>query len=188
MKRTIGAVAALALTAGLAWAAVKAQDGMPEMPKPQKEHEFLKQFEGTWESTNSFRMGADQEWMESKSKDVSRMIGGFWLLTESKGEFAPGMSFEGSGSTGYDPYKKKYVSTWIDNMNPTLSVGEGAMDAAGKVMTTTIQGTDCATGKPCTMRMTQEFKDKDTLHWSMYMTGKDGKEFEAMKAVSKRKK
>ena len=73
-------------------------------------------------------------------------------------------------------------------MSPALNVGEGTVDAAGKVMTTTIQGTDCQTGKPCTMRMIQEFKDNDTLLWTMYATGKDGKEFESMKAESKRKK
>jgi hypothetical protein len=188
MKRTIGAVAALALSAGLAWAAVRAQEGMPEMPKPEKEHEFLKKFEGTWESVNQMRMAGDQKWMESKSADTSRMIGDFWLITESKGDMMPGMPFEGLGSTGYDKYKKKYVSTWVDSINPTLNVGEGTLDAAGKVMTTTMQGTDCESGKPCTMRMTQEFKDNDTLVWSMYMKGKDGQEFEAMKAVSKRKK
>lgn len=188
MKRTIGVAVALALTAGLAWAAVRFQEGMPDMPKPQKEHEFLKKFVGTWESANQWRMTADDKWTESKSTDTSRMVGGFWLISDSKGDMGGGMMFEGLGTTGYDTYKKKYVSTWIDSMNPTLNVGEGTVDAAGKVMTTIIQGTDCSTGKPCTMRMTQEFKDNDTLAWSMFMTGKDGKEFEAMKAESKRKK
>jgi hypothetical protein len=184
MKRTIGAVAGLAVCAGLAWAAAR-QEGMPEMPKPQKEHEFLKQFEGTWDSTISFRMAADQKWMEEKGTETNRVVGGFWLLSESKGSMM-GAPFTGVGQTGYDPYKKKYVSTWIDSFTPCLSVGEGSME--GNVLITRISGTDCETGKPCTMTMTQEFKDKDTLHWSMKMSGKDGKEFEGMKGVSKRKK
>ncbi|HZN62103.1 MAG TPA: DUF1579 domain-containing protein [Planctomycetota bacterium] len=183
MKKTIGAVACLALCAGLVWAA-RGQEGMP-MPKPQKEHEILKQFEGNWDSTVSFRMSADQQWTASKGVESNRVIGGFWLISESKGDMM-GMPFTGIGQTGYDPYKKKYVSTWVDSFSPVLSVGEGTFD--GKVLTTSINSTDCETGKPCTMTMTQEFKDKDTVLWSMRMNGKDGKEFECMKGESKRKK
>ena len=187
MKRTIVTVSALALAAGLTWAAVRAQEGMPPMPKPQKEHEFLNQFVGTWDSTMKMRMTADQPWMETKGSDTYSMLGGFWLVYESKGDMM-GMPFKGLGATGYDPYKKKYVSTWVDNMGPCLSVGEGTLDATGKVLTTTVSGTDCETGKPCTFRIVQELKDNDTCTFSFFMTGKDGKEFEGMKGESKRKK
>ncbi|HKS16052.1 MAG TPA: DUF1579 domain-containing protein [Planctomycetota bacterium] len=183
MKRTIGVTVSLALAAGLAWAATAATT--QEMPKPQKEHEFLKQFEGTWDSSISFRMTGEAEWTASKGTESNRLVGGFWLISESKGDMM-GMPFTGIGQTGYDPYKKKYVSTWVDSFTPVLSVGEGTMK--GNVLTTTIASTDCETGKPCTMTMTQEFKDKDTLAWSMRMNGKDGKEFECMKGESKRKK
>ena len=181
MKRTIGAVVGLAVAAGLTWAAVSPRQ---EFPKPQKEHDFLKRFEGTWETSITFRMSPDQEWTTSKGTETSRMIGGFWLVSESKGEFM-GMPFQGLGTTGYDPYKKKYVSTWVDNFGPCLSVGEGTV--SGDVMTGTVNGTD-ETGKPMTMKMKQEFKDKDTVVWSMTSVGKDGKEFESMKGESKRKK
>jgi hypothetical protein len=185
MKKTFGAVAALALSAGLTWAAVRSQE--PQMPKPQKEHEFLQHFVGTWEGASKFRMAADQPWMESKGIETNTMLGGFWLVSEMKSEMF-GQPWRGLGTTGYDPYKKKYVSTWVDSMMPCLSVGEGTVDAAGKVMSVTISSTDCESGKPCTMRMTQEIKDKDTTTWSMFMTGKDGKEFECMKGESKRRK
>ena len=186
MNRTLGAVAGLALCAGLAWA-MKAQEGMPDMPKPQKEHEFLKQFVGTWDSTMKFRMASDQAWTETKGSDSYVMLGGFWLVCETKGDMM-GQPFRGLGTTGYDPYKKKYVSSWVDSMGPCLSVGEGTVDAGGKIMTTTVSATDCETGKPCTFRIVQELKDKDTCTFSFFMTGKDGKEFEGMKGESKRKK
>jgi hypothetical protein len=186
MKRTIGAVSALALGAGLVWAAARAQEGFP-MPKPSKEHEFLKQFEGSWESTAKFRMSADQPWSESKGTETNRMMGGFWLVSEWKGDMM-GQTFQGIGATGYDPNKKKYVGSWVDSMAPYLSTGEGTLDAGGKVLTTQVASTDFMTGKPCTMRMVQEIKDKDTTSWSMYMTGKDGKEFLCMSGESKRKK
>ena len=186
MKRTITAVSALALCAGLVWAAARVQEG-PPMPKPQKEHEFLKQFEGTWDSVSKFRMADGQPWIEAKGTESNRMIGGFWLLSTWKGDMF-GQPWEGTGATGYDPYKKKYVGSWVDSMMPCLSTGEGTVDASGKIMTTIISSTDCESGKPCTMRMVQEIKDKDTTVWSMHMTGKDGKEFECIKGESKRKK
>lgn len=185
MKRTICAVVAVALSAGLAWA-VRTQEG-PPMPKVEKEHVFLKKFAGNWDSTTSFRETAQQAWTESKGNESCRMLGEIWLVSEWKGDMA-GMTFEGLGTTGYDPYKKKFVSTWVSNMEPVLATGEGSMDAAGKVLTTTINSTNCKTGKPCTGRMTQEFKDKDTVVWVVFMTGDDGKEFECMKGESKRKK
>jgi hypothetical protein len=181
MKRTIGATAALALAAGLAWAATGTAQ---EMPKPQKEHEFLKQFVGTWDSTLQFRMSPEMDWTASKGTETNRMLGGFWIVSENKGEMM-GMPFQGLGTTGYDPYKKKYVSTWVDSFGPCLSVGEGTL--AGEKLTTLVSGTD-ETGKPMKMTMVQEFKDKDTMAWSMTTTGKDGKEFECIKGESKRKK
>ena len=181
MKRTIGAVLVLALAAGLTWAAVSPRQ---EMPKPVKEHEFLKRFVGAWDSTITFRMTPDAEWSTSKGTETSRMMGDFWLVSESKGDFM-GMPFQGLGTTGYDPYKKKYISTWVDNFGPCLSVGEGTV--TGDAMTSTVNSTD-ENGKPMTMKMKQEFKDKDTVVWSMTMAGKDGKEFESMKGESKRKK
>ena len=185
MKRTITAVSALALAAGLVWAA-RAQEGF-QMPKTEKEHEYLKQFAGDWDSATSFRETAEQKWMESKGTESCRMIGDFWVISEWKGDMG-GMTMQGIGTNGYDPYKKKFVSTWISNIEPVLGTGEGTLDTAGKVLTTKISSTDCKTGKPSEGRMTQEFKDKDTVVWVMYMTGKDGKEFECMKGESKRKK
>ena len=185
MKTILGAVAAVALTAGLAWAAVKSQE--PKMPTPGPEHAFLKQFVGEWDSATKFRMGADQAWMESKGTESNRLLGGFWLVSEWKGDMM-GQAFQGLGNTGYDPTKKKYVGTWIDSMMPYLSSGEGSVDASGKTLTMTITSTDCETEKPCTMRMVQTVKDANTVVWSMHMTGKDGKEFECMSGTSTRKK
>jgi hypothetical protein len=183
MKRLITTAVALALAAGIGWAA-RSQE-KPEMPKPAKEHEFLKKFEGTWEARMSMRHAPDQPWVDARGTEQARMIGDFWVVSEWKSDPSE-MPMQGLSTTGYDPIKKKYVVTWIGNMSPALSVGDGKVD--GKVMTTEVKSTDCQTGKPLEMKMTQEFKDKDTLVWSMTMKDKDGKEFECMKGESKRKK
>jgi len=182
--KTLIATVTLAAAAALTWAA-RVQD-KPDMPRPVKEHEFLKKFEGSWDSKMSMRHAPDQPWMECKGTEQARMYGDFWVVSEWKTESSE-MPMQGLASTGYDPFKKKYVVTWIGSTSPALSAGEGTVDASGKILTTEVKSTDCQTGQPMSMTMVQEFKDNDTVAWTMRMKGKDGKEFECMKGESKRR-
>jgi len=185
MKKTLCALATLGVAAGFAWSAGRFQEGQ-DMPKPDKEHAFLKKFAGKWEGTMSMREAADQPWKECKGTEQARMMGEFWAIGEWKAESAE-MPMQGIAITGYDPVKKKYVVTWIDSLMPSFTLGEGTVDKSGNILTTEVKTTDCRTGEPVTMTMVQEFKDKDKQVWSMRMKGKDGKEFECMKGESKRR-
>ncbi len=46
-----------------------------------------------------------------------------------------GKPFQGVGITGYDNFKKKYVSFWIDNMGTGMLTSEGGADAEAKMIT-----------------------------------------------------
>jgi len=46
-----------------------------------------------------------------------------------------GMPFEGIGINGYDNLKKKFVSTWIDNMGTMIVMSTGTFDPATKTFT-----------------------------------------------------
>lgn len=144
-----------------------------EMPKPQKEHELLRQFEGQWEATSrSFLTSAKAE--ECQGAESARMgYDGFWLTIDFKGEVR-GKPFQGYGTMGYDPRKTKYVMTWIDNMSPYSLWAEGDADAAGKVFTFISDGCDPETGKPARMRSVFEIKDADHRTLTFYAFGKDG--------------
>jgi hypothetical protein len=148
--------------------------------KPGPEHQKLKKFEGDWDATVSF-MGSD-----SKATATYKMdLGGLWLFLSFHGEFA-GQKFEGRGTTGYDPIKKKYVGTWVDSMSPSLTVTEGAFGKDGKTYTETAEGIGMD-GKPMKMKWFYEFKDADTLLFTMYSVN-DGKDQEMFKISYKRKK
>jgi hypothetical protein len=150
-----------------------------EPAKAGPEHEMLKKLAGDWDATVSF-MGS-----ESKATSHSEVgLGGLWLLTEFKGEFA-GAPFAGRGTMGYDPAKKKYVSTWVDSMSASIMFSEGSFDADGKTFTETGSGTG-PDGKPTKWRNVHEFQSNDKAVFTMYMTT-DGKEAESFKITYQRK-
>ena len=47
------------------------------------------------------------------------------------------MQFKGMGIEGYDNAKKKFVSSWIDNMGTGIQFSEGTYDPATKTFTYT---------------------------------------------------
>jgi hypothetical protein len=152
----------------------------PTVPGPGPEHELLKKFAGDWDATVTF------QGKESKAVSHNRVtLGGLWLVVHYKGEFA-GAPFEGMGATGYDPAKKKYVSTWIDSMSPSLMVMEGDFDKEHKTYTETGEGPG-ADGKPTKMKSVYEFQGDDTMVFTMYSIV-DGKDQEAFRIAYRRKK
>jgi Protein of unknown function (DUF1579) len=157
----------------------RADEAQP--PKPGPEQELLKQMAGEWDATVAF-MGKEQ-----KGSAVYKLgFGGFWLTEDFKGEFG-GHQFEGRGTTGYDPIKKKYVSTWIDSASPSMMVMEGNFDKDGTTYTETGEGPAGIEGKSQKLKSVFEFKDKDTFVFTMYEVA-DGKPTEMMKITYKRKK
>jgi hypothetical protein len=152
----------------------------PPVPKPGPEQKMLHKFEGTWDGKVSF-MGA-----ESKGTATYKMgVGGFFLFLEYRGEFG-GEKFEGRGTTGYDPLKKKYVSTWVDSMGPSIIMMEGAFSKDGKTYTETGEGPGMD-GKQVKMKSVYEFKDDDTILFTMSNSA-EGKDQAFLKITYTRKK
>lgn len=159
-----------------------AQEGFTP-PKPGMEHEQLKKLEGTWDATVKMP-GADKE---SKGTMTSKMeLGGIWMVSNFKADFG-GLPFEGKGMDTYDAAKKKYVGVWVDSMSTTPMVSEGTYDKDKKTLTMVADapGPD---GKPAKYRMVSEYKDMDNYTFTMYVSGKDGKENLMMTIAYKRKK
>ena len=90
---------------------------MPAMPKPGPEHAVLKDEAGSWDATVESFAAPGQPPMLSKGIETGTMVGGFWLVSDFKSEMM-GQPFLGHSTLGFDPAKKKYVSTWIDSMTP----------------------------------------------------------------------
>ncbi len=112
---------------------------MPQMPSPVKEHEWLQKFVGEWES--EFEMSCDpgQPPMTTKGTEVTRMIGGFFIIADGRSEMM-GAPFDSVLTLGYDPRKQKYVGTWVDSISGYLWLYEGEVDATGKILTLDTEG------------------------------------------------
>ncbi len=167
-------------------AAVHAQE-LPQLPGPEKEHQWLAQFVGEWSTKSRADMGPGQPAMECEGSISSRMIGGFWVLNEVKGDMA-GTEMVGIQTVGYDPAKKKYVGTWVDSMVNHMWRYEGTVDATGKIFTLEAEGPNfMAEGKLTKFQDIYEFKSADEMALSSRMLGDDGKWITFMTGTAKRK-
>jgi hypothetical protein len=160
---------------------------LPKFPGPVKEHEFLHQFVGEWESEMESEMGPGQPAMKCKGTMTSRMLGGFWVISESKTDMM-GQTMNGIQTIGYDPAKKKYVGTWVDSMLNLMWQYEGSVDSTGKTLTLEAEGPNfMAEGKTTKFRDAYEFKSKDHIVATSSMLA-DGKWITFMNGNIRRKK
>jgi hypothetical protein len=161
-----------------------AQDA-PEFPKPQKEHQILKQFEGDWDATCRMigKTGTDKEEAQSKGHEVAKVsYGGFWMVMEFTGE-AHQKSFDGRGTIGYDPVKQKYVLTWIDSLNPRMMTAEGTADKDGRTLTFYGECVDPSDKKQTQEKLVFEFRNADTRTLTFSKGGPDVKEQKGMEIL-----
>lgn len=130
MRRTHTIAAVLAagtLTVAAARPALFQQEEM-QMPQPTPEHAELQKHVGEYEGTLTYFQPGMEE-MSTTAQETVTSAGPFWTVSNFTCDFM-GMPYEGHGCSGYDPVKKKYIGTWIDNMSSYLAVMEGEHDAA----------------------------------------------------------
>ncbi len=185
MNRKIAAACGSFLFAGIVARALP-QDG-PPLPKPQKEHEWLRQLVGEWDAEGEACMEPGKPPIQIKGTESSRMIGGFWAVFEHRGDFM-GSPFTGIMTLGYDPERKKYVGTWIDSMGSYLWRYEGTLDASGRILTLDSEGPCHETpGKLAKYRESIEIKDKDRKHFVSKIE-RNGQWVTGMTMTSRRRK
>lgn len=147
---------------------------LPEMPAPQKEHQWLNQLAGEWETEGEIHMEPGKPPIKSTGTERARMLGGFWLIANLQGKFME-MSMEARLTLGYDPEQEKYVGTWIDSMNSYLWNYEGVVDDTGKILTLDTEG-PCPQrgGKLSKFKEVVEIKNRDEREFTSSIQEEDG--------------
>jgi hypothetical protein len=169
-------------------ASMLAAQEAPEFPQPQMEHEWLRQFVGEWEAESQAAAAPGQPAMTCKGTMRSRMLGGFWVISEVQTDMM-GTKVNAIQTVGYDPEKKKYIGTWVDSMMNHLWKYEGSVDESGKKLTLEAEGPNfLAAGKTAKFRDTYEFKSPDHLVTTAQMQGDDGQWMTFMSGHARRKK
>jgi hypothetical protein len=142
---------------------------------PGAEHALLAAKAGTWalKVTMWSAEGAPPQVSDATS-EMTMILGGRYLQDATHGSFN-GMPFEGRGLTAYDNMKKKFVSTWIDNMGTGMMVTEGTYDPASKTFSYLGLSPDVVTGKYVPMKGVEKSTGSDQWTGEMYNKTKDGK-------------
>jgi hypothetical protein len=129
MKKLITISLALAL---LMIVRVRAADETPQMPQPQKEHEWLKQLAGEWD----LDMIMQEPGKDAVKEKGSESTACWAVLGGGRGEEQhDGHALHGLMTLGYDAKNKKYVATWVDSMEDYLWKYDGTLDDSGKILT-----------------------------------------------------
>jgi len=148
---------------------------------PGDMHKMMSGWDGTWDAeVTSFYPGMPPE--KSKATTVNTTImDGRYQRSVHKGSMM-GAPFSGESIMGYDNARKKFLSTWVDNMGTGVMTMEGTWDAATKKLNMTGQCVDPSAGtdKMMTMRQVISVIDDKTQMFEMYGPGPDGKDYKMM--------
>jgi hypothetical protein len=155
---------------------------------PGEMHKMLAKYDGKFTAEVTMWMDASAPPAKSKGMAENKMIlGGRYQESKFKGEFE-GMPFEGQNIIGYDNSKKKFFTTWIDNMGSGIMTYEGDWDAEKKAVFFTGSMVDPMTGFECEMRETFTLVDDNTQLMESWCKTPDGKEYKSMEIKYTRKK
>lgn len=156
---------------------------------PGEMHKMLAKSDGDWSGQTTMWAESGGEQIISKSEATNKMMfNGRYQMSTHKGDMM-GMAFEGISILAYDNAKKKFVSSWIDNMGTGIMTMEGDWNASTKSIEFKGKMTDpTQTEKECNVREVFTFIDDNTEKMEMF--GPDprtGEEFKTMEIIYKRK-
>jgi hypothetical protein len=168
---------------------------MMELAKPGENHKLLAKAVGSWTYTLKMWMDPSAPPSESSGTCVTKeVLGGRYFITDYAGKFQfPGpdgkmmdMEFKGIGTDGYDNVKKKFVSSWIDNMGTMIIHSEGTYDGPAKSLTYNYE-CEMMPGMKTKNRQVIKIIDNDNRTVEFW-EDRGGKEVKTMEIVAKRKK
>ncbi|MEW5700660.1 MAG: DUF1579 domain-containing protein [Candidatus Zixiibacteriota bacterium] len=122
-------------------------EAMLKYSTPGPEHKFLEKLTGHW--TGDLKMWMDPAAPPTETKGTSHremLLGGRWLKEDVHSDFM-GQPFTGMWLVGYDNFRQRFVSLWMDDMSTGTMLSYGTLDTTGTVLTCSGTMDDPATGE-----------------------------------------
>lgn len=149
-------------------------------PEPTEQHKMLAKEAGEWEGVMKMHCDPSGPPMETPCTETNVLLdGGLWLLSEF--EAGP---FKGRGQYGYDPDKKKFVGTWVDNQSSALFLMEGTYDETTGELTYLSTMKNPATGADTPTKLVAKFINDDQKQFAIYMQNADGENWDKTMGIS----
>jgi hypothetical protein len=171
---------------------------MRELSKLNENHKLLASLAGNWTYDIKFWMNPDPNAKPQESKGnatTKPVMGGRYFVMDVSGKMQmPGpdgkmkdVEFKGMGIDGYDNVKKKFVSSWIDNMGTGIEFSEGTYDPATKTFTYASE-MEAVPGMKTKVREVLKIADNDHHTFDWYEDRGKGQEAKTMEISYTRKK
>ena len=151
-----------------------------ELPQAGPETKALEKFVGQWKC----EIGGPGGEASTGTSRYKMELNGMHLSQELTADLG-GFTFQGHGTTSYCPFRKKYVSTWIDTMSSSPTTMEGTMSEDKKQLTEKGQGPGM--NGLADYKSTTRWQDDDTFVFTLYVMS-DGNEQELMSITYQRQK
>lgn len=146
-----------------------------ESMKAARDHAWLKQLVGEWDSTLKMHGHPDQPPAESKGSDSVRAIGDYWVVAETTTTMM-GAPYSGVLSLGYDRTKQRFHGTWIDSTASALWIYTGTLNEAGDTLTLETEGpSPQQAAKTIKYRQIIQITGKDSRTMSLSVNAEGGK-------------
>ena len=153
---------------------------MMEMSKLNENHKLLADMNGNWNYAIKMWMNPDPNAKPQESKGTATRksaMGGRYVMMDVTGKMQmpaedgkmKDMQFKGMAVEGYDNVKKKFVSSWVDNMGTGIAYSEGTYDPASKTLTYTSE-MEMMPGMKTPVREVLKIADKDHMMLEWYET------------------
>jgi Protein of unknown function (DUF1579) len=155
-------------------------------PKPQQEHDWLRQLTGEWTFEHD-APGPDGTTQKITGTESGRMIGDVWVMLEGRITHPDGTATTVM-SLGYDPEKQRFIGTFLGSMMTDLWVYEdGQLDPSGRALHLSTEGPDFSTpGARAKYVDTIEVVSADERLLISKTQGADGNWSEFMRATYRR--
>jgi len=141
---------------------------------PAARRERLLERVGRWDVDCEFFRQPGRTLRLAAQEEV-QAVGELWTLSTFRAQ-VDGRPLLGHATLGFDAWRERWVSTWVDSFLPSLLVFEGDLDLEGEVLALVARGPDPALGRETGYRSEETRLSRDQRRYELFMTLPDGQE------------